>query len=246
MNMKDGIMNTVLLRSRGYATTALVLISTAACSAESGTTDVAGSLETDDQKASYGIGRSIGQGLAPLAERIDLDAITRGFKDALDEADSAIPADELQPIMQAFQLELMQAGQLARAAEAEAGSAEADLFMARNGIREGVTTTESGLQYEVLEQGTGPLPGPEDRVTVHYRGTLPDGTQFDSSYDRGEPTTFGVQGVIAGFSEGLQMMPVGSKYKLFIPPDIGYGARGSGPIPANSALIFELELLAIE
>lgn len=236
----------MLRHSRGFVTAGLILISVAACSAESSTSDVAASLESDDQKVSYGIGRSVGQGLVPMAERIDLDALTRGVRDALNESDPAIPADELQSIMQAFQLELMQVSQLARVAEAEVGSAEADLFMARNGTREGVTTTESGLQYEVLTQGTGPLPGPEDRVTVHYRGTLADGTQFDSSYDRGEPTTFGVQGVITGFSEGLRMMPVGSKYKLFIPPDIGYGARGSGPIPPNSALIFELELLAIE
>ncbi len=246
MNLKDGIMHTLLARSRAFATAAFVLISVAACSPESGNSDVTASLDTDDQKASYGIGHSVGQSLVPMAERIDLDALTRGFRDALDEADSAIPADELRPIVQAFQFELIQAGQMARAAQADAGSAEAELFMARNGSREGVTTTESGLQYEILTQGTGPLPGPEDRVTVHYRGTLPDGSQFDSSYDRGEPTTFGVQGVIAGFSEGLQLMPVGSKYKLFIPPDIGYGSQGSGPIPPNSALIFELELLAIE
>jgi len=245
MNVKDRKMHKLLFSTgRGFVATALVLV--AACNAESGPSDTVATLDTDDQKVSYGIGYNVGHGLAPVAERIDVDAMGRGFRDALDEAESVIPADELQSIMQAFQMELMQADQLAKAEQAEAGSAEAELFMARNGAREGVTTTESGLQYEILNQGTGPLPGPEARVTVHYRGTLADGTQFDSSYDRGEPATFGMQGVIAGFSEGLQMMPVGSKYKLFIPPDIGYGPQGSGPIPPSSALIFELEMLAIE
>jgi FKBP-type peptidyl-prolyl cis-trans isomerase len=244
MNMKDRIMHTLLRHSRGFVAAALVLVT--ACNAESGPSDTVAALDSDDQKASYGIGHSVGQGLAPMAERIDIAALTRGFQDALIEAEPAIPADELQSIMQAFQMEMMQADQLAKAEQAEAGSAEAELFMARNGAREGVTTTESGLQYEILNQGTGPLPGPEARVTVHYRGTLADGTQFDSSYDRGEPATFGMQGVIAGFSEGLQLMPVGSKYMLFIPPDIGYGPQGSGPIPPSSALIFELEMLAIE
>jgi len=245
MNMKDGIMHS-LLRSRAYVTVALVLLSAAACNTEPGTSDVAVALDTDDQKVSYGIGHSVGQGLSPVADRIDIDAMARGFKDALDDADSAVPAEELQPIMQAFQLELMQADQVAKAAEADDELAAAELFMARNATREGVTTTESGLQYEIIEQGTGALPGPADRVTVHYRGTLADGTQFDSSYDRDEPATFSVQGVIRGFSEGLQLMPVGSKYKLFVPSDIGYGAQGSGPIPPGAALVFDLELLAIE
>ena len=246
MSKKDKIMYTFLRLSRRLATVSLVLILAASCGPESGFSDATASLDTDDQKASYGIGNNIGQSLVPMADRMDVDAMARGFKDALEEAEPAVPAEELQSIMQAFQLELMEADQLARAAQAEDGIAAAELFMARNATREGVTTTESGLQYEIIEQGTGALPGPEDRVTVHYRGTLADGTQFDSSYDRNEPATFSVQGVIRGFSEGLQLMPVGSKYKLFVPSDIGYGAQGSGPIPPGAALVFELELLSIE
>lgn len=246
MNMRDAIMLTSLRLRRGFVTAALVLVLAAACTAETDSTDVVASLDTDDQKASYGIGNNIGHSLVPMADRIDVDAMARGFKDGLEEVESAVPAEELRSIMQAFQLELMEADQLARAAQAEDGIAAAELFMARNATREGVETTESGLQYEIIEQGTGALPGPQDRVTVHYRGTLADGTQFDSSYDRNEPATFSVQGVIPGFSEGLQLMPVGSKYKLFIPSDIGYGAQGSGPIPPGAALVFELELLAIE
>ena len=110
---------------------------------------------------------------------------------------------------------------------------------------EGMQTTDSGLRYEVLEQGDGPTPTLDDQVTVHYRGTLEDGTVFDSSYDRGEPITFPLRAVIPGWREGLQLMPVGSKYKLYIPAELGYGARGKGPIPPNAPLIFEVELLEI-
>lgn len=127
------------------------------------------------------------------------------------------------------------------AANREAGEA----YLAENGAREGVTTTESGLQYEVLEEGDGPSPGPDDQVRIHYRGTLPDGTEFDSSYD-GEPVVFGVGGVIPGFSEGLQLMEVGSSYRFVIPSDIAYGPQGSGGvIGPDATLIFEVELFEI-
>jgi FKBP-type peptidyl-prolyl cis-trans isomerase FkpA/FKBP-type peptidyl-prolyl cis-trans isomerase FklB len=220
------------------------MVSLAACQqqAEPGAN---ASLETADQKASYGIGRNIGQGLVPMAERIDVDAFARGLRDALNERDPAVSQAVLDTTLQTFQMALQEAQQQKMAEEAESNQAEADSFLATNAEREGVRTTDSGLQYEVIEEGDGPKPGPDDQVTVHYRGTLPDGTQFDSSYDRGEPATFGVQGVIPGFAEGLQLMSVGSKYKLYIPPDLGYGPRGQGPIPPNSTLIFELELLDI-
>lgn len=244
MTVRDRKMHELLSTGRGFAAATLVLV--AACNADSGTSDTGASLDTDDQKVSYGVGYSVGQSLVLVADRIDLTALGRGFRDALDEADPAIPADELDPLMQSMELDLLELNQVARAAEAEASSTDAELFLARNGNREGITTTDSGLQYEIFNQGTGPQPGPEDRVTVHYRGSFVDGTQFDSSYDRGEPTTFGIQGVIAGFSEGLQMMPVGSKYKLYIPPDIGYGPQGNNTIPPHAVLVFELELLAIE
>ncbi len=244
MNVKDRKMHRLLRTGRGLVVATLVLVT--ACNADSGTSDAGASLESDDQKVSYGVGYSVGQSLVLVADRIDLAAVTRGFSDALDETDPAIVAEELDPLMQAIELELMELDQAARAAEAEASGTDAELFMARNGNRDGVTTTESGLQYEIFNQGTGAKPGPEDRVTVHYRGSFVDGTQFDSSYDRDEPTTFGIGGVIPGFSEGLQLMPVGSKYKLFIPPDIGYGPQGNSTIPPNAVLVFELELLAIE
>ena len=225
------------------AVTAFVLLS--ACSTEPAEPGAGAPLETDDQKASYGIGLNIGQGLVPMADRINLNSLARGLRDAMEEADPAVPQEELQQLLQTFQMEMQQAQHQQMAAEAGENLAAADSFMTDNAEREGVQTTESGLQYEVLEAGDGATPGPNDDVTVHYRGTLTDGTQFDSSYDRDEPATFNVQGVIPGFSEGLQLMSVGSKYKLYIPPELGYGQQGTGPIPPNSALIFELELLEI-
>ncbi|MGD8494661.1 MAG: FKBP-type peptidyl-prolyl cis-trans isomerase [Gemmatimonadales bacterium] len=222
-----------------------MLVSLAACQPQAADTGANASLETADQKASYGIGRNIGQGLAPMADRIDIDAFAAGLRDALAESESAVPQAELDSTLQAFQMDLQQAQQQQMAAEAETNKAAADSFMAANGEKEGVQTTDSGLEYQVIEAGDGPKPGPDDTVTIHYSGTLPDGTKFDSSYDRGQPATFSVQGVIPGFSEGLQLMPVGSKYKLFIPPDLGYGPRGQGPIPPNSALVFEVEMLSI-
>lgn len=214
---------------------------------ESPDAGVDASLETDDEKASYGIGLNIGQGLVPVAERIDVNSFAMGLRDALDEADPAVSQEELQGLLQSLQMDLQQAQQQATSEEADANQAAADSFLAATAEQEGVTTTESGLQYEVIEQGDGPRPGPEDQVTVNYRGTLADGTQFDSSYDRGEPATFSLGGVIPGFAEGIQLMPVGSTYKLYIPPALGYGPQGGpgGGIPPNSALVFEIELLEI-
>lgn len=220
------------------------LVWLAACAPE-GETGADADLATNDQIASYGIGYNVGGGLVPLADSIDVDAFARGLRDALNEADPAVAQDTLQSVLHSFQMELQRAQQQAMAAEAEANEAVADSFLATVAEREGVQTTDSGLMYEVVERGDGPTPDAEDRVTVHYRGTLPGGTQFDSSYDRDEPSTFSLQGVIPGFAEGIQLMPVGSTYRLYIPPDLGYGPQGSGPIPPNSALVFELELLEI-
>lgn len=123
---------------------------------------------------------------------------------------------------------------------------EQEKFLAENAKREGVVTTPSGLQYEILQEGTGEKPGPTTRVTVHYEGSLSNGNVFDSSYKRGQPATFGVNQVIAGWTEAMQMMPVGSKWRLFIPSELGYGSRGAGDsIPPNSALIFDVELLSM-
>jgi len=214
-----------------------------ACQSEPGAN---ASLETDDQKASYGIGLNLGSQLAPASERLDMDALLRGLRDAMAEREPAISQDSLGPILQTFSQEIQQAQQENMAQLAEENLAEGTQWLEENAEREAVQTTETGLQYEVLEEGDGPTPGPTDQVRVHYRGELIDGTQFDSSYDRGEPVVFNLDGgVIPGFSQGLQLMPVGSTYKLFIPARLAYGPQGRQAIEPNSVLIFEVEMLEI-
>lgn len=203
------------------------------------------SLESDDQKASYGIGLNVGSQIADSRDRLDRAAFMRGVEDALQGRDPAVPREEIQPALQAFAQEI----QAAAAAERERAATEnleaGTAFLEENAQRDVVTTTESGLQYEVLEAGDGPTPTAGDQVELHYRGTLIDGTEFDSSYD-GEPAVFGVGAVIPGFAEALQLMPVGSHYRIWIPSDLAYGAQGSGPvIGPNQVLVFEIELLDI-
>lgn len=214
-----------------------------ACQAEPGAN---ASLETDDQKASYGIGLNLGGQLAPASDRLDMDALMRGLQDAMAEREPAISQDSLGPILQTFSQEIQQAQQETMTQLAEENLAEGTQWLEENAEREGVQTTDSGLQYEVLEEGDGPTPGPTDQVRAHYRGELIDGTQFDSSYDRGEPAVFDLDGaIIPGFSEGLQLMPVGSTYKLYVPARLAYGPQGRQVIEPNSVLIFEVEMLEI-
>jgi FKBP-type peptidyl-prolyl cis-trans isomerase len=166
----------------------------------------------------------------------------QGLLDGLDGT-GALEPEQFIPLMQRL-------GEQARndriEKEGGANKADGEAYLAENGAREGVVTTESGLQYEVLEEGAGPHPSATDQVRVHYHGTLIDGTVFDSSVERDESITFRLDGVIAGWTEGLQLMPVGSKYRFVIPSGLGYGEGGSGDIGPNSALIFEVELIGIE
>ena len=204
------------------------------------------SLETTEQRLSYGIAYGLGQRMAADGVPMDVDAFSAGLRDAIEGGEPMMSQEEIGAEMQAYQ-QKMQVEQLAaQAALGEANQAAAAAFLAENAAREGVTVTESGLQYEVLEAGDGATPGPEDTVEVHYRGTLVDGTEFDSSYGRGQTVTFGVGQVIAGWTEALQLMPVGSKWKLAIPSDLAYGAGGAGQmIGPNAALVFEVELVSI-
>ncbi len=205
------------------------------------------SLSTTDQKASYGIGRNVGRTLSAASERLDVDAFVQGVRDALNKQESPIPDSAIQTAIQAFtdSVRAQQAAEQTAAADANEKAGEA--FRKENGAKEGVTTLKSGLQYQVLEPGNGPKPGPDDTVTINYKGTLPDGTVFDSSYERNQPATFPVSGVIPGFSEGLQLMPVGSKYRFVIPGNLAYGRNGSPPtIGPNQTLVFEVELLSIK
>lgn len=203
-------------------------------------------LVTSDQRLSYGIAFGLGQRMAADGVPLDTGAFNAGLSDALAGSESRLTEEEIAAEMQAYQ---EKASAEMAAAQAEAGAANAAAsaaFLEANGAKDGVVTTESGLQYELITEGTGPMPGPDDQVEVHYRGTLVDGTVFDSSIDRGETVTFGVSQVIPGWTEALQLMPTGSKWLLAIPSDLAYGAGGAGQvIGPDSALIFEVELIAI-
>jgi len=203
-------------------------------------------LDSDVQKASYSIGREIGGNFAPNQEFFDLDALMRGIEDALADADMALPEDSLVAARQRVGEAVQEASMAAQQELIETNAAAGDAFLAVNATKDGIMVTESGLQYEVLTQGDGPQPTADSRVRVHYRGSLLDGTEFDSSYERDEPTEFGVNGVIPGFGEGLQLMSAGSHYRFFIPANIAYGLQAAGSvIGPNSTLIFEVELQEI-
>jgi len=207
------------------------------------------SLESGEQKASYGIGLNIGRQLEAAEGRLDHQAFLRGVQDAMAGRDPSLPEAEIQEALQAFSAAIQEAEAQRTEQEATENSAAGEAYLEENAGRAGVVTTASGLQYEVLTAGSGPRPGPADRVRIHYEGKLVDGRVFDSSLERGEPATFSVGGVIAGFTEALQLMPVGSKYRVVIPGDLAYGPQGGRPgsiIGPNATLIFELELLAIE
>lgn len=201
-------------------------------------------LDTNDQKASYGIGMNMGSQLAQAADRLDREALMRGIEDGLQGNESQISDGEMQSILMQFGSEIEAAAETERSQEGEANLAAGAAYLAENGAKQGVTTTASGLQYEVLRVGEGERPTVDSTVRLHYRGSLIDGTEFDSSYG-GEPAVFMVSGVIPGFTEALILMPVGSHYRIVIPAGIAYGPQGSGPIGPNSTLIFEIELLEI-
>jgi len=204
--------------------------------------DAAG-IQSTDQKVSYGIGYNMGTNLAhEKALQVDKAAFLAGIEDGLAGAKTRVPESELQAAFTVVQ----QKAAAAAAVEGEKQLAAGNEYLARNKTRPGVKATASGLQYEVLVQGMGRKPKATDTVKVHYHGTLIDGTVFDSSIQRGQPAEFAVNGVIPGWTEALQLMPLGSKWKLFVPPGIAYGPRARGNIPANSVLIFEVELLGIK
>jgi len=192
-------------------------------------------------KISYALGLSMGQNLASSGvESLNYQDLAAGIEDVLTKQQPRISYQEAQQVLNTFFQELEQ--KIAGAAKAEG-----EKFLAENAKREGVKVTESGLQYEILEPSLGQKPKATDTVRVHYEGTLIDGTVFDSSYKRGESITFPLNGVIKGWTEGLQLMSIGSKYKFFIPYQLAYGERGAGQsIPPYAALIFTVELLGIE
>lgn len=202
---------------------------------------------TMNETTSYAIGWQTGQSFSQQDVEVNVESLVQGLRDAIAGSDAKFTDEEMMAAMQQLQLD-MRAYQQERAKEQSASNdTEATEFFASNGARDGVTTLESGMQYEVLTAVDGPKPAATDTVSVHYRGTLLDGSEFDSSYARNTPATFPLNRVIAGWTQGLQLMSVGSKYKLFIPADLGYGAQGSPPkIGPGAALIFEVELLEIK
>jgi FKBP-type peptidyl-prolyl cis-trans isomerase len=203
-------------------------------------------LDTDNQKASYGIGLNIGHSLKTAADSLDMPAFQKGVEDALANRDPAVSEQELQAALNKFRQEVMAAEQQKQATMAQKNKTEGEAYLKENGAKSGVTTTKSGLQYEVLKQGTGPKPTEKDSVRVDYKGTLINGTVFDSSDKHGGPQTFAVGGMIAGFTEALELMPVGSKYRFVIPSDLAYGPQAaSEEIGPNATLIFDIELLGI-
>ncbi len=223
-----------------------------ACNEESGKTEAATAdapvvLETSSQRLSYGIAYGLGSRMSQDSVPLDVNAFTAGLTDAMSGAEPRMTQEEISSEMQAYQEKAVAEQQAAQAVAAEENLAAAAAFLAENAAKEGVVVLESGLQYEILQAGDGAVPTADDTVEVHYRGTLMDGTEFDSSYERNQTASFGVTQVIPGWIEALQLMPVGSKWKLVIPSELAYGAGGAGgSIGPNATLIFEVELISIE
>jgi FKBP-type peptidyl-prolyl cis-trans isomerase FklB len=218
---------------------------------DSGGSKRVSSLKNDKERVSYVLGLTIGKDFKQQAIDIDPNILAQGMSDALSGSQPLLNDEEVNKTILAFQSQMMEKQQAAMsqrandmAQQGEKSKKEGQAFLAKNKTQPGVKTTASGLQYKVIKEGKGKSPKATDMVTVHYRGTLVDGTEFDSSYKRNEPATFPLNGVIKGWTEGVQLMKPGAKYQFFIPSDIAYGAEGRPPqIPPNSVLIFEIELL---
>jgi FKBP-type peptidyl-prolyl cis-trans isomerase len=204
-------------------------------------------LKTDMDKVSYIIGRQIGGQLKEISSEISIPVLLQAIEEAIQGKEAILTEEETGTIMQEFSAKMQKKQAEEREALAEKNKKDGEAFLIENASKEGVITTPSGVQYIVLKEGTGPKPKETDKVTVNYRGTLVDGTEFGSSYSGGKPSPLTVGTVVPGFKEALQLMSVGSKYRLFIPSDLAYREYGSGQkIGPNATLIFEVELLSIE
>jgi FKBP-type peptidyl-prolyl cis-trans isomerase FklB len=207
----------------------------------------ASALTTQKGKASYAIGLNIGKSLHKDSVDVDPNILAQGLRDGLAGGTPLLTDDEMKAAMNALQADLRKRQEESMQQAGEANKKEGEAFLAANKAKEGVVTLPSGLQYKILKEGTGPKPTSSDSVVCNYRGTLLNSMEFDSSYKRGQPATFPVGQVIHGWTEALQLMPVGSKWQLFIPSELAYGPRGAGPdIGPNATLIFEVELLSIQ
>ncbi len=240
------------MRILKYSAVLLAVLMMVACTQKQETAPVAAepsdvvALDTTEKRLSYGIAFGFGQRLKQDGVPLDVAAFSAGIEDAFAGNDPLLTQEEIGAEMQAYQETQAKEQEAAMGQVAEKNTSEGTAFLAENAKAEGVVVLESGLQYKVLTEGTGPKPTATDTVEVHYRGTLIDGTEFDSSYTRGSTVSFGVNQVIPGWTEALQLMPTGSKWQLFIPSDLAYGAGGSGgTIGPNATLIFDVELIQI-
>lgn len=203
-------------------------------------------LKTQKEKNSYALGMSIGAGIHRQGIPVDPAVVARGLRDAMAGSKTLMTEDEMRSTLQQLRSEVGKEQAAKAHAAGEANRKAGEAFLAANKTKDGVTTLPDGLQYKVLTEGTGPKPTASDTVTVNYRGTLIDGKEFDSSYKRGQPASFPVGGVIRGWTEALQLMPVGSKWELYIPPNLAYGDNPPDPsIGPGDTLVFEVELLSI-
>jgi FKBP-type peptidyl-prolyl cis-trans isomerase len=203
----------------------------------------------DNEQASYAVGYDLGTrtGLADISGEIDVDVLVEGLKDALNNKEARISQEDREKILKQFQEDMREKQLKTKGEQGEKNKVEGKAFLEQHAKKEGAKITKSGLQYEIIREGTGPKPKATDKVKVHYRGTLIDGTEFDSSYKQGNPITLGLTGVIEGWREGVPLMKVGAKYRFVIPPELGYGENGAGPVIGPFAvLIFEIELIGIE
>lgn len=231
-------MKTLLLIAAG-AGLALTL---AACGGKSKT-----ELKNDTDSVSYSIGIDVGTTFARQGIEVEPEAFLQGLKDASDTAATPLlTQDQMRTVMMAYQQKMMAKAQEKMQERSAKSKGEGERFLAENKSKPGVITTASGLQYIILHSGTGRKPKASDRVTVHYRGTLLSGEEFDNSYSRGEPVTFAVNEVIPGWAELFPLLPVGTKCKVFIPPHLAYGDQAAGPIPPGSTLVFDVEFLGIK
>jgi FKBP-type peptidyl-prolyl cis-trans isomerase FklB len=204
-------------------------------------------LPGEKERLGYSFGMDIGSALRRQSIELDVDALNRGLKDAYIGGKTLLTEEESRREIEKYQQRLIEQQAEAMRQLSEKNKAEGEKFLAENGKKEGVTALPSGLQYKVITPGSGKSPKLSDSVTTHYKGTLIDGTEFDSSYKRGEPATFPVSGVIAGWTEALQLMKEGAKWQIFLPPALAYGERGAGrDIGPNATLIFEVELISVK
>jgi len=202
--------------------------------------------KSEKEKFGYLVGTKVGENLSQIKDEVDQAALIAALQESLKGVKPKLTPEELNQVNQEFMQKHQAAAMAKRAEEAKKNQADGDAFLAKNKAKAGVKTTESGLQYEVIKEGTGPKPKATDTVKVEYVGTKIDGTKFDASADHGGPATFPLNGVIPGWTEGVQLMPVGSKYKLFVPSKLAYGENGPGPIGPNATLIFDVTLVGIE